>query len=76
MEKMRMESLNLTSQNVEKIEALLPNCITETKDENGKLKKSINFKMLKQMLLEDIVDGEEVYELSWVGKKHRLLKKR
>lgn len=76
MEKMRMESLNLTSQNVEKIEALFPNCITETKDENGKLKKSINFKMLKQMLLEDIVDGEKVYELSWVEKKHRLLKKR
>ena len=68
MGKMRMESLNLTSQNVEKIEALFPNCITETKDENGKLKKSINFKMLKQMLLEDIVDGEEAYELSWVGK--------
>ena len=76
MEKMRMESLNLTSQNGEKIEALFPNCITETKDENGKLKKSINFKMLKQMLLEDIVDGEKVYELSWVEKKHRLLKKR
>ena len=76
MGKMRMESLNLKYQNVEKIEALFPNCITETKDENGKLKKSINFKMLKQMLLEDIVDGEEAYELSWVGKKHRLLKKR
>ena len=35
MEKMRMESLNLTSQNVEKIESLFPNCITETKDEIG-----------------------------------------
>ena len=46
MEKMRMESLNLTSQNVEKIEALFPNCITESRDENGQLKKSINFKML------------------------------
>ena len=27
MEKMRMESLNLTSQNIEKIEALFPKCI-------------------------------------------------
>ena len=76
MEKMRMESLKIKSQKVVKIEALFTNCITETKDENGKLKKSINFKMLKQMLLEDIVDGEKVYELSWVEKKHRLLKKR
>lgn len=70
MEKMRMESLNLTSQNVEKIETLFPNCITESRDENGQLKKSINFKMLKQILSEDIVDGEEAYEFTWVGKKN------
>ena len=73
MEKMRMESLNLTSQNIEKIEALFPNCITESKDENGKLKKSINFKMLKQMLSDDIVDGEEAYEFTWVGKKESVV---
>jgi len=73
MEKMRMESINLTSQNIEKIETLFPNCITETKDENGKLKKSINFKMLKQMLSDDIVDGEEVYEFTWVGKKAAII---
>ncbi|WP_373104749.1 site-specific DNA-methyltransferase [Gemella morbillorum] len=73
MEKMRMESLNLTSQNVEKIEALFPNCITESRDENGKLKKSVNFKMLKQILSEDIVDGEEVYEFTWVGKKESIV---
>lgn len=73
MEKMRMESLNLTSQNIEKIEALFPNCVTESKDENGKLKKSINFKMLKQMLSDDIVDGEEAYEFTWVGKKAAII---
>lgn len=73
MEKMRMESLNLTSQNIEKIEALFPNCITESRDENGQLKKSVNFKMLKQMLSEDIVDGEEAYEFTWVGKKESIV---
>lgn len=73
MEKMRMESLNLTSQNVEKIEALFPNCVTESKDENGKLKKSVNFKMLKQMLSQDIVDGDEAYEFTWVGKKESIV---
>ena len=73
MEKMRMESLNLTSQNIEKIEALFPNCITESRDEKGQLKKSVNFKMLKQILSEDIVDGEEAYELSWVGKKASII---
>ena len=73
MEKMRMESLNLTSQNVEKIETLFPNCITESRDENGQLKKSVNFKMLKQILSEDIVDGEEAYEFTWVGKKESIV---
>lgn len=73
MEKMRMESLNLTSQNVEKIETLFPNCITESRDENGRLKKSVNFKMLKQILSEDIVDGEEAYEFTWVGKKESIV---
>ncbi len=73
MKKMRMESLNLTSQNVEKIESLFPNCITESRDENGQLKKSVNFKMLKQILSEDIVDGEEAYEFTWVGKKESIV---
>ena len=39
MEKMKMETQDLAEQNVEKIGALFPNCITETKDENGKLKE-------------------------------------
>ena len=43
MEKMRMETPDLTAVNVEKIGELFPNCITETADENGKLKKAINF---------------------------------
>lgn len=69
MEKMRMESVDLTSQNIEKIEALFPNCITETVDANGKQKKAINFDILRQMLSDDVVEGDEVYEFTWVGKK-------
>lgn len=69
MEKMRMESVNITAQNIEKIGALFPNCITETVDENGKPKKAINFDMLKQILSDDVIDGAEAYEFNWVGKK-------
>ena len=69
MEKMRMESPDLTAQNIEKIGALFPNCITETIDENGKLKKAINFELLKQMLSGDVLEGSEAYEFTWVGKK-------
>ena len=69
MDKMRMESVNMTAQNIEKIGALFPNCITETVDENGNPKKAINFELLRQMLSSDVVDGDEVYEFTWVGKK-------
>lgn len=69
MDKMKMESVNMTARNVEKIGTLFPNCITETTDENGKLKKAINFDMLRQMLSEDVAEGNEAYEFTWVGKK-------
>ena len=69
MEKMRMESVDMTAQNIEKIGAMFPNCITETKDENGKPKKAINFELLKQMLSDHVLEGDEAYEFTWVGKK-------
>jgi adenine-specific DNA-methyltransferase len=64
-----MESVDMTEKNIDAIGALFPNCITESRDENGKLKKAINFEMLRQMLSEDIVEGDEAYEFTWVGKK-------
>ncbi len=69
MDKMRMESLNLTSENIEKIGAMFPNCITESADANGHIKKAINFDVLRQMLSEDVAKGDESYEFTWVGKK-------
>ncbi|MCD7744263.1 MAG: hypothetical protein LUI13_03065 [Lachnospiraceae bacterium] len=68
MEKMKMESVDMAEQNIEKIAVLFPNCITETIDENGNANKAINFEVLRQMLSDDIVDGVEAYEFTWVGK--------
>lgn len=69
MEKMRMESVDMIAQNIEKIGMLFPNCITETVDESGKPKKAINFELLRQMLSDDVIEGDEAYEFTWVGKK-------
>ena len=69
MDKMRMESIDMTTQNIEKIGALFPNCITETKGVDGKPKKAINFDLLRQMLSDDVIEGNEAYEFTWVGKK-------
>ena len=68
-----MELVDLTAQNIDKIGALFPNCITETADENGKLKKAINFEMLKQMLSDEVAEGDEAYEFTWVGKKEAIV---
>lgn len=73
MDKMRMESTDMTAQNIEKIGTLFPNCITETKDENGKPKKAINFDLLRQMLSNDVIEGDEAYEFTWVGKKEAIV---
>jgi len=69
MEKMRMESVDMTAQNIDKIAELFPNCVTEMRDEQGRLKKAVNFDMLRQMLSPDVVEGNEAYEFTWVGKK-------
>ena len=69
MDKMKLESTDMTAQNVEKIEKLLPNCVTEAKDADGKPKKAVNFELLKQMLSGDVIPGDEAYEFTWVGKK-------
>ena len=73
MDKMKFETPNLTSENIDKIAALFPNCVTEMRGEDGKLKRGINFEMLKQMLSPDVVDGDECYEFTWVGKKSSIV---
>ena len=75
MDKMKFESPDMTAQNIERIAALFPNCITEMLDEEHGTpekkvyKRAINFELLKQMLSPDVVDGDEAYEFTWVGKK-------
>ena len=69
MKHMRFETPDLVQANIEKIEALFPNCVTETRGEDGKLKKAVNFELLRQMLSGDVIEGDEAYEFTWVGKK-------
>ena len=69
MDKMKFESPDLTAQNIDRIAALFPNCVTEASDGHGGVKRAVNFELLKQMLSPDVVDGDEAYEFTWVGKK-------
>ena len=79
MDKMKFESPDLTAQNIDRIAALFPNCITEMLDEEHSTpekkvyKRAVNFELLKQMLSPDVVDGDEAYEFTWVGKKEAIV---
>ena len=69
MDHMKFETPDLTAQNIEKIAALFPGCVTEGPDGKGGLKKAVNFELLRQMLSDDVLEGDEAYEFTWVGKK-------
>ena len=72
---MKFESPDMVAENIDRIAALFPNCITEMLDEEHSTpekkvyKRAVNFELLKQMLSPDVVDGGEAYEFTWVGKK-------
>lgn len=69
MDKLKFETPDMVAGNIEKIGALFPSAITEMRGEDGQVKKGINFEVLKQLLSRDVVDGDECYEFTWVGKK-------
>ena len=69
IEKLDMSSPDLVNQNIEKIAAIFPNCVTETA--NG---LAIDFDLLKQELNHDLVDGTvERYRLEWPGKREAIV---
>ena len=55
---------------------VIPEVVTEIRDESGKLKKAVDFEKLKSLLTDsnEIVEpGEEHYEFTWVGKKEAMM---
>ena len=74
MERMKMETPDGVEQNIEKIAALFPDCVTETADGQGNVKRAINFDKLKEELSHDIAgDGEQRYEFTWPDKRKAAL---
>jgi len=72
--KLKMHSSDLTLANIDKLAELFPGCVTEALNEDGKLKRSIDFDQLRQELSDYIVDGpRERYQLNWPGKREALL---
>jgi adenine-specific DNA-methyltransferase len=67
--KLDMTTPDGVSQNIERIAALFPHCVTEMADG-----KQIDFDLLRQELSRDIVEGpKERYRLEWPGKREAIV---
>jgi adenine-specific DNA-methyltransferase len=74
MEKLKLHSPDFTQANITRLAELFPNCVTETRAEDGPLKQAIDFDQLRQELSTAIVEGpQERYQLNWPGKREALL---
>ena len=74
IEKLKMHSPDLTQDNIAKIRALFPGCVTEATGEDGKLRLAVDFDQLRQELSDSIVEGpQERYHLNWPGKREALI---
>ena len=73
MDKLKLHSKDLTAENIEKLAALFPNCLTEATAEDGSIKHAIDFDLLRQELSADLIEGpQERYRLDWPGKREAL----
>jgi adenine-specific DNA-methyltransferase len=74
MEKLKLHTPDLTAENVEKLAALFPTCVTEARDENGKLTWAVDFDQLRQQLSTSVVEWpRERCHLDWPGKREALM---
>ncbi len=74
MEKLKLHTPDITTQNIERLAELFPNCVTEARDEQGRVTKAIDFDQLRQELSGSIVEGpRERYHLDWPGKREAIL---
>ncbi|MBX3265484.1 MAG: site-specific DNA-methyltransferase [Acidobacteria bacterium] len=74
MEKLKMHSIDVVEDNLAKLADLFPDCITETRDENGNIARGVDFDHFRQAFSSRIVEGpQERYQLNWPGKREALL---
>jgi adenine-specific DNA-methyltransferase len=74
MNKPKMHTPDFTQENIAKLAALFPNCVTESRGEDGTVRRGIDFDQLRQELSDHVVEGpRERYHLDWPGKREALL---
>lgn len=70
-ERLDLQSADGAQLNLDALYQIAPSCFTEATDpKTGKIKRVVNFDVLRQLLGDDTVeDAIEAYEFNWVGKQ-------
>ncbi len=62
---MKIQTTNIVDENIKRIGELVPNCLTERLNEDGKPEVAFDYDQLRQELSKDLVEGtEERYQLT------------
>ena len=65
-----MQTADMADRNIEILGQMFPNCLTEVKNEEGKIVRAIDFDKLRQELACEVVEGaEERYQFTWPDKR-------
>ena len=70
MEKLKMHSMSKIDENVKKIAALFPECITEIINDKGDLENVVDIDAFKKLFSKTAVEGnQERYQFTWPDKR-------
>lgn len=69
IEKLPLQSADGAQVNLDLLYQIAPSCFTEVQNLDGKLRRVVNFDILRQLLGDAAADtGEEFYQFTWPGK--------
>ena len=73
MEHLAKTTIDGSQLNLDALYKIAPSCFTEAKDENGNVRRVVDFMKLRLLLGDNTVeDAPEVYDFTWVGKRAAL----
>lgn len=73
MEHLKQETVSGAQLNMDALYQICPQCFTESKDpKTGEVKHTVDFDKLRLLLGDNIAEGDERYDFTWVGKRAAL----
>lgn len=73
MEHLKQETVSGAQLNMAALYQICPQCFTESKDpKTSEVRRSVDFEKLRLLLGDNVAEGDERYDFTWVGKRAAL----